>query len=791
MKKTRRRIKWIAVAVCSLLALCLVVLCPLTFWYTRQQERARARSAAPTVFITEPAYGVSAPRESYISVSATALGHSPITRSELWVDGELAETEECEQPEGTSPFDADFDLLVLEGPHMLFVRAINVAGIIGQSQPVGVIGEAGPREAFVAVTVEEGETLADIAVSYGTDSGTLQRLNPELGGQPPVSGTVVIAPAWPPTTTAPPDAEPPSAGPTLPPGGPGAGAVQIPNVPPLQHIQPAPSFTVTVPSLPPIVPGPGMTVTVPLPVLGVPALPIVGVVSLLPAAPSDLQAQVADCRVRLVWNDNAWNETRYEVWMAALGSAQRLVASLEPAAGAAAWYEFPAPQPGGLSFWVEAVNSVGKQPSNIVRVEVDAQCPSTLPSQLEVGLLDMTVSAGYDRVYCYVSLEGAPELRMPADDSEFIQVQAGRGDIATWSAASRKFVVPIPRDRSLEVGGECWGWSGETLNKLGSVSRSYTSDTWDGTRRPLEGEAYEMGLALQTFGGEMDGGDRRETYGYEDPTIPSPYDLREQRSPWASDSSLDPYEQWEWFWQRWLTWKWNGDEKKLSGFQIYLDGKRYKFVDAQWRGDLVTLPAWCGPSVRWEVTAIVQRAESRPSGAVQSVLPKCTRYGLVTFDKIHWLWTTDGLFGTDCDTLEAYGEIGFDINGRRLKQGCGTFNFYNKVKCGDTDGFISLCGPAYPTKPHPGEIRVHFYEDDGQDIVFEVTAKFWDGDDWSPDDEIANYVIRHRFSDLQAAQSILGCGKEYTQRNSAKDGSSSLSYTLYVYPNPCNETPPY
>ena len=42
MKKTRRRIKWIAVAVSSLLALCLVVLCPLAFLYTRQQEEAGA-----------------------------------------------------------------------------------------------------------------------------------------------------------------------------------------------------------------------------------------------------------------------------------------------------------------------------------------------------------------------------------------------------------------------------------------------------------------------------------------------------------------------------------------------------------------------------------------------------------------------------------------------------------------------------------------------------------------------------------------------------------------------------
>ncbi len=56
MTKARRRSMWIAVAVCALLALCLVVSCPLTLWYLPQQEQARAQFAPPTVFITEPAW---------------------------------------------------------------------------------------------------------------------------------------------------------------------------------------------------------------------------------------------------------------------------------------------------------------------------------------------------------------------------------------------------------------------------------------------------------------------------------------------------------------------------------------------------------------------------------------------------------------------------------------------------------------------------------------------------------------------------------------------------------------
>jgi len=768
------------VAVASLAALALVVLCPITFLYLRQQEQARAQFAPPTVFITEPAYGVVAPTGSYITVSATASGHAPITRAELWVDGELVETEQCEQPEGISPFGAHFALLVPEGPHMLFVRAVNIEGIIGQSLPVGVVGEAGPREALLAVTVEQGQTLADIANSYDTDSATLQELNPELGVQEPISGTEVIVPA--PPDTVPPGPAAPAVGPALPPGPsapPGTGPVPVPDVPPLK----------------PIAPGPAFPSTVPLPIIGVQIFPVVVIPNFQPpAAPTNLQGSVENCMVRLRWTDNSTNELSYDLWTAPMGGSKRLITSLQPAGGGPAWVEFPAPLTGGLSFWVEAVGLGGKQPSNIVWVEVDPQCPTTLPSQLQVEVLDMTVRSGYDRAYCYVSLEDAPEVRIPDDDSEFVRVQGGRGDIATSAAGSRKFAVPIPGDESLEIAGECWGWSGDQLENLGTFSGGYPRETWDGTKRPLEGGTYEIGVALDTFGGEKDGGDMPVTYAYEDPTMPVPYDLREERV--GSESSLDTLAEWEWFWQRRLSWKWSGDPKKLTGFQIYLDGKAYQFVKAEERAAVVTLPVWCGPSLPWEVTAAAGSAESRLSVPVQSDLPKCTRYGRVKFDKIYWTYTNDTWYGGDCDECQAYGEIGLDIGGRRVRQGCAVWWLYRKVKCGNYRELSGLCSDqgrggwrdSYPEGPD--DMILNFYEDGAQDIVFEVFVKFWDHDMLTGDDYIANYAVEHRFSDLKAAQSALGCGKQFMASDCSGDGCSRLWYTLYVYPNACQENPP-
>lgn len=398
----------------------------------------------------------------------------------------------------------------------------------------------------------------------------------------------------------------------------------MPNTPPLKVTEP-----------PPLPVGPGFLIAV-----FAPPKP--------PAAPSDLQAQVENCMVRLRWKDNATNEERYEVWITGPDLQSRLVAALEPAAGAEAWFEFPAPQPGDLNVWVEAVNFVGKQPSNIVSLYVGAECPATLLNRLQVEALDMSVRGGYDRVYCYVSFEGAREQRLPLDDSDFIQVQGGQGNIAAWAAGSHKLTVPIPEDGALDIAGECLGWSGQALDKLGTFSGRFSSQTWDGAKRLLQGNSYDIGVAMQILGST----DSRQTYGYKDPTISAPYDLREERV--GSDSSLDPMAEWEWFWQRRLSWKWDGDQKKITGFTIYLDGKPYKTVSANSRAEVVTLGAWCGTKPRWQVIAVAGAAESLPSAPLELNLPDCPVYAEVQFKYIHILCAENYWFYwtcPNCDTI--------------------------------------------------------------------------------------------------------------------------------------------
>ncbi|MCJ7621378.1 MAG: hypothetical protein MUP64_14295, partial [Anaerolineae bacterium] len=102
MKRRRGCIKWGVVAVVVLAALTLVALGAFAFLQARLQQ-ARAHFEPPNVFVSEPLPGASAPAGTELEVSATASGLVPIVRMELWVDGELIETQEADSGAGVSP----------------------------------------------------------------------------------------------------------------------------------------------------------------------------------------------------------------------------------------------------------------------------------------------------------------------------------------------------------------------------------------------------------------------------------------------------------------------------------------------------------------------------------------------------------------------------------------------------------------------------------------------------------------------------------------------------------------
>jgi hypothetical protein len=675
MKQKRGCVKWIIAVVAALAALALIGLCAFAFLYVSQQVRAREQSVPPTVFVTAPDAGTSAPAGGYLTVAASAMGTSPITRADLWMDGELVETQNSELPEGISPFYAYFDVLMSEGPHLVFVRATNSAGSVGQSLPVSIAGgpRSEPGQTLRAITVKEGQTLEDVANSHGIEPDTLRRLNPDLGGQQPPAGSQVIVPA--PPVVPPPDPAPPPAGsgsalpPAAPPAGAPSGSAAPPsgpgaNVPP--SVPSGGSSTVPMPDAPPLKIIPPATIPIG------PNLPLVVPSFKPPASPSNLQAQVVNCMVQVQWNDNASNEQRYEVWLAGQGLPQRLVASLQPAAGGPAWFEFPAPRAGTFSVWVQAVSLGGTQPSNIASVQVESSCPNTLPTNLQVDWLDIAVRGSQDRVYCYVSLEGAPEVRLPADDSAFIGVQSGQGDVAATMSGGRKFVVPIPADGTLDIGGECWGWSGEMLSKLGSLSATTNVKDWTGTRLALTGKGFEIGYAVQETGGSDEGGELT-TYGFEDPTLPSPYNLR--LVDWKLSWALVPT-------KTLLEWDWTSN-RVADGFVVSLNGKPYTVVPGFARSAEVHVGA-CGTDYKWQVSAIDGEAYSRPSAEYVYTTSDCQFYVDVAFKRMEFKCVDNYWFYEYCPTCDDIG-IWFDIYVNNQWVGTGSENFQMVVSCGIYD----------------------------------------------------------------------------------------------------------
>jgi len=760
--KSRGRARTISGVLGVLAVLACVALGVSALLYYRLQQ-ARAQNEPPSVTITEPAEGASTLADSSMVVSAMAFGGIPITRAELWLDGELVGTEETRIQGGISPFYVSFELLVSQGLHTLFVRAVNATGLIGDSWPVGIGGVERPAadEPARLVTVEEDQTLDDICAVYDCNPETAGQLNPNLRGQQPPAGSTVVLPP-PQSKTEPGPGEPPagpSVGPTVPPSAPsGTGTLPPPSGPPLQVIPPSP-----------------------LPVdLG----GLVGAVLHLgpPAAPTNLQAEVMDCTVRLRWNDNADNEERYEVWyMSNIFQAPQLIAKLNPAKGGQVWYEFPMGW-GAYILWVEAVNSVGRQPSNPVGAMVSVTtCAQTLAKELQVEALDMTVPSGYSQVYCYVSFEGTPHVRVPAGSSDFIQVTGGKGNIASWASGNKKFVVPIPADDSLEVEGECWGWSGG-LSKFGTFSGQYPRPTWDGVRRSLPGTGFEIGVTIKPLGGALDTSGLLTTYSYEDPTMPVPYDVRALTGA--------------------LTWKWDGDASKIGGFQILLNGAPYSpsggwsLVAPTARYAEVRLPKDCGMHITWQVRAVSGQGQSRLSASTKENdydLPTCPEpiYAMVKFNTVTFI--------DDCDAdlswlLRLNGEHKFFYwlcEPEPMNLGC----FGNWPRLGDDCGPHSLASLGKFEHPHhPDTVAASLGQTTtgggSGPLRIEVRDDFYDSTGLGVFGDLGDHMVVYNFASLEEAQQKLGCGREVCVGPGTGDpyaseysgDHASVCYTLYIFP---------
>ncbi|MCD4674033.1 MAG: LysM peptidoglycan-binding domain-containing protein [Anaerolineaceae bacterium] len=184
----RRSKLWILIVLVVFIAICLAIV---AVFYSFQ--RASSFNARPLVLIHNPLNRDELMVGEGIIVHATGRSQRGVEHIELWVDNVLLTQKEAgDQPASPLVLTADW-VPTSTGTHLIVVRAVSADGISGQSS-IGVTVVESGEVGGVVHTVEEGETLAEIAEEYGTTLEELEELNPGLDPGGPAPGDDVEVP---------------------------------------------------------------------------------------------------------------------------------------------------------------------------------------------------------------------------------------------------------------------------------------------------------------------------------------------------------------------------------------------------------------------------------------------------------------------------------------------------------------------------------------------------------------------------------------------------------------------
>ncbi|MCK5793868.1 MAG: hypothetical protein KAH12_04135 [Anaerolineales bacterium] len=704
----KRRLTWIwivVLAVVFLLGLAAVVV-----YFTQPAEPLP--SPGPRVIITSPEpEGLTAPLEM-IEVTAIASGDQPIHHLELWLDGQLTQTYFNPDPGQASPVQISFNQPLKQGSHFLFVRAVDTYNLIGQSLPVtaegslAFVGE-GP---FSLVQVQVGDTLDETLAANGTDLAAVLPFNPGLGsGASP--GTTIAIPI------------PPEAG--SPPAGNPAQPLGNPTL--LDLIKLLPGANPPLQMFPTKVFGP-------------------------PPAPTDLQVSTADCTLNFTWQDTSEVEAGFQIWVTGLGLSPRVAALTKaaPATGPVK-IEIPALGKGDYVYWVEAYNSAGAQPSNQVFVSINDPCPNQLSGSLTMEVVDFKGPSQYDKIYCYVSILDNPEVRLPAGQDQFIPLSDGAGDLTSIPLAARSYTLPVS-NQDLKVQGECWGWAGASLSKLGTFNQAIQPAQWDGSRIPLNGPIFEIGLQLNLTAGEM------VLFAAPDPGIPAPRIISLEKLASLADVGLDLMDALNYLDQgnkRILVWEWlpsPSGKEKLTGFTILINGIPYQQInDPETRTAEIAVPGFCGTRVKVSMVANIADRQSLPSNQLVDQQNPCHLYALVNFREVFFAWVNDSPNPNNrCDDVQTFFDISVtevwnrgqanEVKGTSMIKHFNGGGFYQQARCGFYD-LDRLAGPAATAKErNPASIILPLRLIEGRNTEYDIEATIWHYDSCSDNDVIARFL---------------------------------------------------
>ncbi len=607
-------------------------------------QRVRTTQTPPQVLVRQPASGARFDPNTPIEVHAEAWGSVPIMDVSLSLDGQLVETRANDDPQAPI-FHAGFRIEVDAGPHVIVARAVDQDGRVGQSLPVNILGTSGEGEGPLLMNwpAEEGETLDDIAQKLGFGPGGLDGANPGIGNNPLPAGTPVQVPVNPEA--------------------------------------PLPEVDVIMPEPIPVDTSNATYLEV------IPDADFIGMLIsarelLLPEAPSGVEAMYRDCSIILRWDDNSETEGYFNIWMSGLGHSERIIARASPNPGTGpVWAKFDAPEIGFYSFWVEAVNLIGSQPSEVAWVGVihTDPCTNVIGTFLQVELTDLHVPGGYDRFYCYVSVNGFPQKRFPPQDGIFIQLSVPPFNFMIGGDLT--FRVPIPDPRTVTLEGECHGWLGSDLVFLGLFEKSIPESDWDGRELSIDASNYQIKFTIMIPYPTQVSSMVQSRY---DLTLDPPYDLRLGPAQTVGDMV-----------QHTLSWRWDGDLESIYGFSIFIGEVGLGY--AQDTTYQVLIPDTCGLSIDITVVALGMEAPSLPSEVLTHTTSPCDVTAIVEFISLNIYGEVDD--DSDCflgffpaENCFAYGKTcdGYDAVGWISAEGL----TYHEAEIGYWEGDVDLVWPV-------------------------------------------------------------------------------------------------
>jgi LysM repeat protein len=394
------------------------------------------------VTFTQPDKGGSYPISGALQVRGEAIGGAPITKMELWADGQLMDTI-LPPIQNIYVFGHTWDWTPQTlGDHTLVLRAYDTSGQNTTSTALHITGVPDPGMLEV-VTAFYGDTLDSLAAKYHTSVAEILAANRGLDPNAPLLGDIFI-PVPPPTD------------------------LNDNSNQPDRLLITADQITSSQANGSSLVSWIQLEVIRPVKDLFAPSAP-------------QLSATVSGCNVQLTIEDASSSENGFYIYrLDPQTSHFSKVGTLPAQSGSDAVQYTDQNLFGAYQYYVSSYDNSGESPSNITQVDVNqSSCPQSVdiftPAQL------INYAKLMDEVYLYLSVNQGDWKRIPQNEFEFLTP-----DTVINLSKTASLLATQPA-QVLSVKGEMWGWKNGMLTFLGTFDKNVTPPS-----QPLSAPDFAM-----------------------------------------------------------------------------------------------------------------------------------------------------------------------------------------------------------------------------------------------------------------------------------------------------------